>query len=384
MTNPTPDPIPHGRRVNPVRLLLTIIIVVILMGIAAAITYFITVRRVVTASQQGTHERLMAMTGLANPVTNKLGDRFTDADGDLVADPPTDPSKLIDPATLAFSYVAQEDTETASAVWQPFMEALSKATGKTVEYLPVKTSDDQLRALRDGKLHVAGLNSGSVPIAVNAAGFIPVARVPTNDPEGTNVEIIVPADSELKTAGDLRDHELTLTEFNSNSGFKAPLVLLRSDFGIEPERDYFIRTSGSHEESIRGVARKDYHAAAVASDMIDRLAARGEVDRKKIRTIYESESFPSAAIGYVYHLEPQLAETIRKVILSFEIQGTPLVQEFGGVKNPHFLPVTYKNDWALIRRIDDASGNKHVIKDESTTQPAQTATAPATSPETSP
>lgn len=370
MSNPPSDSMRSTSHVRPGRLLATIGVVVILMGIAAAVTYFVTVRKIVTASQQRTHDRLMTMTGLANPVRNKLDARFTDADGDLVADAPTDASQLVDPPALVFCYVAQENTDAVKAAWQSFMDALSTATGKPVEFLPVTNSDDQLRALRDGKLHVTGLNSGSVPVAINAAGYVPIARVPTNDPKGTHVEIIVPADSPLKSAADLKQQELTLTEFNSNSGFKAPLVLLRSDFGIEPERDYLIRTSGSHEQSILGVAKKEYQAAAVASDMIDRAASRGDIDRKNLRSIYQSESFPSAALGYAHNLKPELAEKIKEVILTFNIQGTPLATELS-VEAEHFLPVSYKNDWALIRRIDDASGTEHVIKDETpSTQPS--------------
>ena len=34
---------------------------------------------------------------------------FADADNDMVADPPTDPTKVINPDTLVFSYVASEE-----------------------------------------------------------------------------------------------------------------------------------------------------------------------------------------------------------------------------------------------------------------------------------
>jgi hypothetical protein len=39
-----------------------------------------------------------------------LDPRFKDADGDLVADPPSDPSQFVDPAVFIFSYKPVEYT----------------------------------------------------------------------------------------------------------------------------------------------------------------------------------------------------------------------------------------------------------------------------------
>jgi phosphonate transport system substrate-binding protein len=303
----------------------------------------------------------MHMTGMDRPVKNKLDARFTDTDGDLVADCPTDPSKCIDPAKIVFTYVAQEDTSQYEKDWQPFMDHLSKLTGKPVVYLPVKTAGEELKALRDGDLHVAAFNAGSVPWAVNACGFVPVCRVPTPIQGGTRVEIIVPASSSMHTVQDLRGHELTLTDANSNSGYKAPMVLLRSDYGLEPETDYKIRTSNGHENSILGVANRTYEAAAVAADMLARAEANQEISPSQYRSIFQSETFPSAAIGYVYNIKPELAAKIREAIVTFDIKGTALEREFGPAEQGKFVPVTYRTDWSLIRRIDDACGQSHDV-----------------------
>jgi hypothetical protein len=48
---------------------------------------------------------------------------------------------------------------------------------------------------------------------------------------------------------------------------------------------------------------------------------------------------------------PQLSLP-HEALLSFEIKGTPLEAEFGSGDQTKFLQVNYKNDWALIRRID--------------------------------
>src|SRR5690348_6467815 len=273
----------------------TILLTVIAVAAGAAAMWFVTIYKPRVDTEEQTRQRLMHMTGMDRPVTNKLAEQFTDADGDMVADPPTDPSKLIDPPKLVFCYVAVEDPSDYEKQWKPFCDHLSKVTGKPVEYLQVKNSDDQLKALRDGQLHVTGLNSGSVPFAVNVCGFVPVVRIPTSEPGGTHVEIIVPADSPIQNYTDLRDKKYTIafTEPNSNTGYKAPMVLLHSDYGIDPERDYLFRTTNDHKTSIEGIATKQYQAAAVAADVLARELARGAIKKEQYRTIYKSEAFPS-------------------------------------------------------------------------------------------
>ena len=59
---------------------------------------------------------------------------YCDADGDLVADAPTDPSKLIDPDTLVFAYTPVEDPAIYEDIWTPFIEHLEEVTGKDVQF----------------------------------------------------------------------------------------------------------------------------------------------------------------------------------------------------------------------------------------------------------
>ena len=226
-----------------------------------------------------------------------------------------------------------------------------------MEYLPLTATKDEWAAMHDGKLQIAAFNTGSVPLAVNHCGFRPVCALPSGDHGALiHTDIIVPADSSIERAADLRGHELTLTSPDSNSGYKAPLVLLRSDFGLQGAQDFTLRYSFSHEASIAGIANHRYEAAAVASDMLGREIAAGSISPGQFRTIYESESFPTAALGYVYNLKPELAQKIRDAMLSFNWAGTPLEKQLS-TRQTKFVAANYKNDWSLIRRINDEMGS---------------------------
>lgn len=365
----------HGRR-RTAPLLMFFAIVLPVAAIAAVLwTVWVKIPR---QQNQAMNEELVLHTvGLATPVTNQLDPRFTDADGDLVADVPTDPAKLIDPDVLVFSYVAVEDPSRYREAFKEFMDHLAKVTGKRVEYLMATSTDEQLIALRDGKLHVTGINTGSVPLAVNVAGFVPVAKLAGEAGAAYQMEIIVPPDSTIQTPDELRGEELALTEAGSNSGFKAPLVLLQSHHSLVPGRDFGIRYSGGHVESIKGIAAKQYAAAAVANDMLSRAIAAGDVQPDQYRSIFKSESFPTAGFGYVCTLKPELAAKVRDALSSFSWQGTGVEREFTSAKYNKLVAVSYKDDWGIVRRIDDAIGSVHKLP---TTVPSEPATQPTSAP----
>lgn len=291
------------------------------------------------------------------PRPAEMDARFCDRDGDLVADPPEDPSQFVNPDTLIFAYTPVEDPAVYREVWSDFLTHLEEVTGKRVEFFAVDSNAAQLEAMRAGRLHVAGFNTGSNPFAVNFAGFVPFAMMAAADGSyGYEMEIIVPADSEVQSVEDLKGKEIAFTEQTSNSGFKAPLALLDSEFGMSEGTDFKATFSGGHDNSILGVFNKDYEAAAIANSVLTRMVDRGVIDASQIRTIYKSETFPTTGYGYVYNLDPELAEKVKEAFFTFEWEGSSLQAEFSKSGEEQFIPVTYKEYWSVIRTIDSVLG----------------------------
>ena len=110
-----------------------------------------------------------------------LDDRFCDVDGDLIADIPTDPAQQINPDTLIFAYTPVEDPAVYKTAWSDFLEHLEAETGKDVVFFPVQSNAAQIEAMRSGRLHIAGFNTGSNPLAVNCAGFRPFTIMASKD-----------------------------------------------------------------------------------------------------------------------------------------------------------------------------------------------------------
>jgi phosphonate transport system substrate-binding protein len=294
-----------------------------------------------------------------------LDTRYSDRNGDMMADAPQDPAQWVDPSTLVFAYTPVEDPAVYRKVWDGFLAHLAKETGKRVQFFAVQNNAAQIEAMRAGRLHVAGFNTGSTPLAVNCSGFVPFAMMSSKTGEfGYEMEIIVPINSAIQKLEDLRGHTLTFSSQTSNSGYKAPVALLQGQFNLREGTDYRSNFSGRHDNSVIGVANRDYEAAAVANSVMRRMIARNTVPATAIRTIYKSDSFPTTAYGIAHNLRPELAEKIRAAFFSYDWQGTPLLEEFSKSEPPQeqFMPISYQNHWGVIRQIDQATNVSYACR----------------------
>ena len=305
-------------------------------------------------------DRIMRMFGLGAETSIQLDQRFADADQDLIADAPTDTAALRDPATLRFCFLSDAAGAVDPAAWTPLLDAIGQATGKPVEYVVFSDVDQQLAALRDGELDVTFINTGNVPRAVNTAGFVPTAGTAIGGQLATyHMLFIAGADTGIDNVQDLDGRQIAFTSIGSNSGYKAPLVILYKDFGLQPEVNFTWAYTGNHETSIKHIAQGKYPAAAVASDLFEAAVASGAIDSSKVKEIYRSEPFPRVCLGTAHDLKPELAEAITRAVIGFSTSGSPLQHQLSG--SDGFVPLSYKNQFALVRRIDDTVGFKHEI-----------------------
>ena len=211
-----------------------------------------------------------------------------------------------------------------------------------------------------------GFNTGSNPLAVNCAGFVPFAMMASlNNEYGYEFEIITYPGSGVTKVEDLKGKKVAFTAQTSNSGFKAPAALLQQKFGLAAGKDFELVFSGKHDNSIMGVVNKDYPVAAVANSVIQRMTAtQRDPEGSDSSSLYKSQTFPTTGYGYVYNLHPKLVEKVKEAFFTFKWEGSDLLKEFGVAEPPQqkFVPITYKEHWQIVRDVDEAMGVKYDCK----------------------
>lgn len=282
-----------------------------------------------------------------------LDTMYCDANGDLVADTPTDPAKLKTPSTVVFTYTPVEDPAVYAEIFSPFTKHLSQCIDRKVVFYQVQSNAAEIEAMRSNRLHVGGFSTGPTNFAVNLAGAVPFAvKGDANGFQGYNLILIVKKDSPYKTLADLKGKKVAHTSPSSNSGNMAPIALFPKE-GLVPGKDYEFLYSGKHDQSVMGVNSGDYDAAAVASDVFHRMAERGQVKEDDFRILYRSEKFPTSSFAYAYDLEPQFRDKMLKCFYDYRFPDE-MKKAFDGADR--FYPVTYKKDWAIVRDVAKAGG----------------------------
>lgn len=315
----------------------------------------------------------LAIAVLAGPVAAeapacnpeaRLAAGYCDRDGDLLADLPSNPLQWRNPATLVWAYSPIEDPAIYAELFRPLTTHLAACLGRQVVYYPVQSNRSQIEALRTGRVHLVGLSTGATVVATREAGAVPFAAKGTTDGvRGYHLAAIVRADSDFHHLSDLAGHRVAHSTVLSNSGHLAPRALFPAD-GLTPGRDYVPIMSGSHDNSILGVLDGSFHMAAVASDVLERMIERGLVPGDGFRVIYLSGLFPTSSFAHAHDLDPALAEALRACFFSFSFPER-MQAEFNG--DDRFLPLSYRDDWTLVREVMDGAPDQTFRTPDTTT-----------------
>ena len=287
-----------------------------------------------------------------------LSKQFCDRDGDMMADAPSEPKKWQDPYTLVFGHTPNQSFVFYDGAKESLMRHIEKITGKKVVFFPYQTNAAQLEAMRSGMLHIAGLNTGSVPTAVNCGGFHLFAMTAKhNDEYGYKMQIITYPGSGITNIRDLRGQTILFTSSSSNSGHKAPVAILKKQFGMEDDIDYKSRFSGKHSKSIQKIANREYKIAAIANGIRQGMISQGKISKNATKVIYASDSFPTTGYGYTHTLSPKLASKIEEAFKTFRWteSNSSTQKPFNKFGEDHFIDADYKKKWKIIRDIDRAN-----------------------------
>ena len=159
----------------------------------------------------------------------------------------------------------------------------------------------------------------AIPVMAGKKGDFPDTPGYENVPGKYFSYTIVRKDSPLKNWKDLRGKSFVYNDQNSNSGYNMPRYKL-VQLGAKSWQEYFsnVMVSGSHEESIRMVARGLVDASSVDSMVLDYDRHIGNADALNVKVI--EALFPGGAgippVVLSKKADPQLFSQLQSVLLN--------------------------------------------------------------------
>ncbi|MGL4512679.1 MAG: PhnD/SsuA/transferrin family substrate-binding protein [Lacipirellulaceae bacterium] len=297
-------------------------------------------------SRAEAQDSLLGFTGLGPSVRKSLDAKFVDADGDLLADPPTSPDQFAAPYTLVLAHYLGDDEGQLRVDWESLREKLSVATGLTVKVQAYLHTPEEVAAIAAGKIHLLAAHSAEMPNNVNSAGVVPFAELASRSATDGNRSLIAAvAGGAIRSLDDLRGQTLVCTSPDSITGYRAAIVAVYLETGMLPNEDYRVAFSHKHEWSARGLVVGKFPVVALSDDVVQRMASEDRLRESEYQVLYKSDPIPRLTIARVHDLSPEIARAVTDTVLAFENR---VGEQF------RFQPVDYQRDYEFVRRLDDA------------------------------
>ncbi|MBI1235065.1 MAG: phosphonate ABC transporter, permease protein PhnE [Alphaproteobacteria bacterium] len=258
---------------------------------------------------------------------------------------------------IVFGVVATEQSENVLALWEPFVEDMTRDTGYDIELRSAGDYTGVVEAMRANQVHIAWLTNRSGLEAARRANAEVFAKFIYPDGQlGYRSIIIVPANSPLQTLDDLLVCDGSI-DFGfgdplSTSGTLVPNAYVFSPRGIDPQDCFNQVTRASHESNLLTVANEQLDAATNNTTNIERLSRTRPEVLENIRIIWRSPLIQTDPIMWRTDLSAEARARIQEFFLTYGWRGDAEQRareqavlrelEMGGflpATNDHFLPI---------------------------------------------
>ena len=200
---------------------------------------------------------------------------------------------------IVMSFVPSGDTQEIIASGDQLAQMIQDKTGLVIK-ANVGTDFAAVReAMGAGKAHIGWMNTFNYVLAHEKYGIdvaLVTVRFGSTSYKG---QIIVRADSGIKTLADLKGKTMCWVDPNSTSGYIVPRIMLKAN-GIDPDKD-FAKTieAGSHNNVVTQVYNGDCDAGATYVD------ARSSVEKdipdvkEKVIAIATTADIPNDNVSFI-------------------------------------------------------------------------------------
>src|SRR5215468_673140 len=201
------------------------------------------------------------------------------------------------PSEINFGVISTEASVNQKKNWEPFLAAMSKATGTKINGFYATDYAGVIEAMRFNKIHLAWYGNKSGMEAVDRAQGEVFAQIVAKDGNtGYYSHLIVRADSPFHTLDDVLKCDKSLNfgigDPNSTSGFLVPTAYIFAAREIEPKSCFKTVRNANHQANAMAVANKQVDVATNNSEDLQRVEHTAPEARKQIRVIWTSPIIP--------------------------------------------------------------------------------------------
>jgi phosphonate transport system substrate-binding protein len=231
------------------------------------------------------------------------------------------------PAELNFGVISTEASVNQKKNWEPFVEAISQATGLKVKAFYASDYAGVIEAMRFNKVQIAWFGNKSGMEAVDRANGEVFAQVVAKDGStGYYSHVIVHTDSPFAKLGDVLKCDKTLNfgigDPNSTSGFLVPTSYIFAARDIDPKGCFKTVRNASHQANAMAVAHKQVDAATNNSEDLQRIEHTAPDARKEIKIIWTSPIIPLDPLVWRKDLDAGIKAKLYTFLLSFGRLGS--------------------------------------------------------------
>jgi phosphonate transport system substrate-binding protein len=231
-------------------------------------------------------------------------------------------AKAETPTEINFGVISTEASINQKKNWEPFVEAISKATGLKVKAFYATDYAGVIEAMRFNKVQLAWFGNKSGMEAVDRAKGEVFAQVVSKDGStGYYSHVIVRADSPYTKLEDILKCDKSINfgigDPNSTSGFLVPTAYIFAAKDIDPKRCFKTVRNASHQANAMAVANKQVEAATNNSEDLQRLGVSAPEARKQIKVLWTSPIIPLDPLVWRKDLDPAVKTKLYSFLLSY-------------------------------------------------------------------
>ncbi|MEG5238491.1 phosphate/phosphite/phosphonate ABC transporter substrate-binding protein [Microcoleus sp. AT9b-C3] len=262
-----------------------------------------------------------------------------------------------EPETLEFAVTDIQGAEDLKQNYQTFRAVLEEILDKKIEFFPVDNYIAAAVALQSGQLKLALTEPSEYVIMRARTNAVPIMAITRPDYHSI---IAVPANSEIKSASQLKGKTIAMWEVGSTSGHLGPTKILL-EAGLNPQSEFKISMLG--KKGLQALKNGEVDALAIGYTRYKDLLNSDGLSESEFRLIATGQPLPNDLFVVSSNLSTAVVEKMRARLVKNQnklIEALLVGKVNAKYKGAKLLPAN-DTDYNMIREVYQAIGQGNVL-----------------------